>query len=70
MFAKVPHLGAINTVPENEWTLIKRKVLKKGALKNAITEHYLTNPIARASQVMGELAANASARKAPKLAAE
>ena len=70
MFAKVPHLGAINTVPENEWTLIKGKVLKKGLLKNAITEHYLTNPIARASQVMGELAANASARKAPKLAAE
>ena len=70
MFEKVPHLGAINTVPENEWTLIKGKVLKKGVLKNAITEHYLTNPIARASQVMGELAANASARKAPKLAAE
>ena len=70
MFAKVPHLGAINTVPENEWTLIKRKVLKKGALKNAFREHYLTNPVARASQVMGELAANAAAREASKLAAE
>ena len=70
MFAQAPHLGVFNTVPENEWAPIKGKPLKKGALKNAITEHYQTNPIARSSQVMGELAANAAAHKASKLAAE
>ncbi len=70
MFAEVPHLGAIDQVPENEWAPIKGKALKKGALKNAITEHYQTNPIARASQVMAELAANAASRKAAQLAAE
>ncbi len=70
MFAQVPHLGAIDQLPENDWTPIKGKALKKGALTNAISEHYQTNPIARASQVMAELAANAASRKAAKLAAE
>jgi len=70
MFAQVPHLGAIDQLPVNELTLPKGKKLKKGAFVNAITEHYQTNPIARASQVMAELAANASARKTAKLAAE
>ncbi|MEJ6708034.1 MAG: NADH-quinone oxidoreductase subunit NuoG [Amylibacter sp.] len=70
MFAQAPHLGAIDQVPENVWTPIKGKKLKKGVLVNAITEHYQTNPIARASQVMAELASNASARKVAKLAAE
>ena len=70
MFAEVPHLSAINVVPENEWMPIKGKALRKGAFKNAIAEHYQTNPIARASQVMAELAANAATRKSSKLAAE
>ncbi|NBX42074.1 MAG: hypothetical protein EBR13_01085, partial [Rhodobacteraceae bacterium] len=35
-----------------------------------IADHYLTNPIARASQLMAELSANAKARNAAALAAE
>ena len=41
----------------------------KGNLASAITDFYLTNPIARASSVMAELSANAAARKT-KIAAE
>ena len=70
MMAEVPHLGAIDQIAQNEWQPVTGKKLGKGALVNAISEHYQTNPIARASQVMAELAANAAARKASKLAAE
>ncbi|PLS22113.1 NADH-quinone oxidoreductase subunit NuoG [Neptunicoccus cionae] len=70
MFGEVPHLGAIDQVPENEWQAVSGKALGKGALAYAISEHYQTNPIARASQVMAELSANAAARRAGKLAAE
>lgn len=70
MFGEVPHLGAIDQVPVNELHPVSGKKLGKTALINAVTEHYQTNPIARASQVMAELAANAAARRASKLAAE
>ncbi|WP_069299723.1 NADH-quinone oxidoreductase subunit NuoG [Neptunicoccus sediminis] len=70
MMGEVPHLGAIDQVPENDWQPVSGKALGTGALENAIKEHYQTNPIARASQVMAELSANAAARRAGKLAAE
>jgi NADH-quinone oxidoreductase subunit G len=70
MFKQTPTLGAIDQVPQNDWQPITGKKLGKGILKNAVTEHFQTNPIARASQIMAELAANAAARKASKLAAE
>ncbi|PIB24324.1 NADH-quinone oxidoreductase subunit G [Amylibacter kogurei] len=70
LFAQYPHLGAIDTVPENSGSALKPKKLGKGAFKYAISEHYLTNPIARASEVMAELARNAAERKSAALAAE
>ncbi|GHA53464.1 NADH-quinone oxidoreductase [Amylibacter ulvae] len=70
LFAQYPHLGAIDMVPENEGAALKPKKLGKGAFKYAISEHYLTNPIARASEVMAELARNAAERKSAALAAE
>jgi len=39
-------------------------------LRNAIADHYLTNPIARASTLMAELSARAKARRQPPMAAE
>jgi NADH-quinone oxidoreductase subunit G len=39
-------------------------------LTTVVTDFYLTNPIARASQLMAELSANAKARKTEALAAE
>ena len=70
MFADVPHLGALNVVPENKATKLRVGKLGKTAIKYAITDHYLTNPIARASEVMAELSRNAAARRAAPMAAE
>ncbi|MDO6589818.1 NADH-quinone oxidoreductase subunit G [Loktanella sp. D2R18] len=65
-----PHLGQIDEVTENEWHPIEAKMPGKAAFKYAITDFYLTNPIARASSLMAELSANAKARATPAVAAE
>jgi NADH-quinone oxidoreductase subunit G len=59
----VPHLGEIDTVPENAWTPEPQGTLGDAAFVNAVTDFYLTNPIARASQLMAELSAGAKARR-------
>ena len=68
--AKHPHLGRIDAVAANDWQPIEVKAPAKATFRPAIREFYLTNPIARASAVMGELAALAKARAAGQLAAE
>ena len=65
-----PHLGAIDEVPENPWKPLAAKPLGKGAFRNAVADFYLTNPIARASELMAELSARAKARGARPMAAE
>jgi NADH-quinone oxidoreductase subunit G len=65
-----PHLGQIDEVTENEWNPIAAKKPGKADFKYAITDFYLTNPIARASSLMAELSANAKARATPAVAAE
>ncbi len=65
-----PHLEAIDEVPENEWQPLPKGSLGKADFRNAVTDFYLTNPIARASSLMAELSADAKARNQPKLAAE
>ena len=73
MVALVPHLAQIDTVIENEWQPLEVAALAKGEFKSAVVSdeaHYLTNPIARASALMGELAANAKARTETPVAAE
>ncbi len=60
--AAYPHLGAIDQVPENEWQAEKPLKLAAGKITNAISDFYLTNPIARASEVMADLSARAAAR--------
>ncbi|MBY6090138.1 NADH-quinone oxidoreductase subunit NuoG [Maritimibacter alkaliphilus] len=70
LVAEVPHLAAIDTVPENDWTAVEIDSLGDATFKNVLGDFYLTNPIARASQVMGELAAQAAARAASPMAAE
>ncbi|MGB3247054.1 MAG: NADH-quinone oxidoreductase subunit NuoG [Sulfitobacter sp.] len=66
----VPHLGDVDHVAANEWTPEKPGKLGKGAFEHAVADFYLSNPIARASQLMAELSANAAARRAAPLAAE
>ncbi|WP_400087696.1 NADH-quinone oxidoreductase subunit NuoG [Yoonia sp. R78084] len=65
-----PHLGEIDEVAENEWSALPVKKPGSADFRNAVTDFYLTNPIARASTLMAELSANAKARKSAPLAAE
>ncbi len=71
MIGEVPHLGALDMVPENEGKRVPLRKPAKATFVNAIRDFYLTNPIARASAVMGEMSAIAKARKSgEKVAAE
>lgn len=70
LIAEVPHLADIDEVPENEVQPLPAGPLGKASFRPAITDFYLTNPIARASELMAELSANAKARQATKIAAE
>lgn len=69
LFAEVPHLASIDQVPNNAWVAAAPKSLAGGTFENPIRDFYLTNPIARASEVMAELSRNAMQRKTP-MAAE
>ena len=65
-----PHLGRIDEVAEAEWKAIPRANLGNAPFGSVIKDYYLTNPIARASSLMGELSAMALARSQAPLAAE
>ena len=71
LFEAVPHLAEADHVPENETIAVDGPALDGTPIAYAISEHFLTNPIARASRVMGELAQMAAERRGAKqLAAE
>jgi NADH-quinone oxidoreductase subunit G len=70
LIADVPHLGRIDEVAENEGDTLAQGPLGKADFRTAVADFYLTNPIARASALMGELSANAKARTSDKMAAE
>jgi NADH-quinone oxidoreductase subunit G len=65
-----PHLGEIDVVPDNGWQPLAVTVPAKADFRVAVDDFYLTNPIARASRLMGELSALAAARANPPIAAE
>ncbi len=65
-----PHLGRIDEVAANEWMPVAAGDLGSGAFETAISDFYLTNPIARASALMGELSRLAASRTQAPLAAE
>ncbi|MDW3222279.1 MAG: NADH-quinone oxidoreductase subunit NuoG [Paracoccaceae bacterium] len=66
----VPHLAKIDDVPENEWRPMATGPLGAADVSFAIKDFYLTNPIARASQLMAQLSSNAKARREQAIAAE
>ena len=70
LIAAHPHLGQVDEVAENEWQPLPVAAMGKASFVNAIADFYLTNPIARASQIMAELSAMAKARGAKPMAAE
>lgn len=71
MVKGAPHLADLDMVPDNDWQPVEAQgEMSDAAFGQAIRDFYLTNPIARASQLMAELSANAKARKETKIAAE
>jgi NADH-quinone oxidoreductase subunit G len=66
----VPHLGRIDEVPENVWQPVLLRDPARADFRTAVTDFYLTNPIARASTLMAELSAGVAARAHAPLAAE
>ena len=65
-----PVLGRVDDVAENALVPLPIKPLGKADFRNAVSDFYLTNPIARASVLMAELSAGAQARAVTPLAAE
>ena len=70
LVAEFPHLSMIDQVPNNVWSIEASGKLGKGIFDVAVSDYYLSNPIARASVLMAELSSNAKARIAAPLAAE
>ena len=70
MVKAAPHLKLIDEVAENEGEALDLGKLGTGDFGQAVTDHYLTNPILRASALMAELSANAKARREAPMAAE
>jgi len=70
LVAEVPHLKLVDQVPENEWKPLQAGAMGAGDFASTVTEHYLANPIMRASELMGQLASGARERDSAKLAAE
>ncbi|PYG34636.1 NADH-quinone oxidoreductase subunit NuoG [Pelagimonas varians] len=66
----VPHLAKVDTVPENDWQAEAMDKLGKADFRNAVSDFYLTNPIARASSLMADLSRSAKERANTPLAAE
>jgi NADH-quinone oxidoreductase subunit G len=70
LVAAHPHLAGVDGVPQNDWQRVPLQSPAKADFRYALRDFYLTNPIARASEVMAELSANAKARRSAPLAAE
>ena len=69
LIAEVPHLAGIDAVVENTGEALALDAMGTADFRNVIKDFYLTNPIARSSQLMAELAAGVKAR-AMQVAAE
>ncbi len=70
LVAEVPHLAKVDDVPENEVQPLPEGSLGSASFRCAISDFYLTNPIARASTLMAELSAASRARGQEQVAAE
>ncbi|MDG2230751.1 MAG: NADH-quinone oxidoreductase subunit NuoG [Paracoccaceae bacterium] len=70
LIAEVPHLAEVDQVADNPWKAVTAGKLGTAEFSNVTGSFYLSNPIARASSIMAELAANEKARQTTKVAAE
>ncbi len=70
MVKQHPHLSAIDTVAENTGPALPLADMDNTPFQPAIADFYLTNPIARASQLMAQLSFQTKARQETSIAAE
>ena len=70
LFEAYPHMSNLDQPQENKAVILKQGKLGTATFKYAISDHYLTNPIARASEVMAELSKNVKERASVAVAAE
>ena len=70
LFKAYPHMSNLDQPQENKAVVLKQGKLGAATFKYAISDHYLTNPIARASEVMAELSRNVKERASVAVAAE
>ncbi|NKX44347.1 NADH-quinone oxidoreductase subunit NuoG [Roseicyclus persicicus] len=70
LVAAVPHLAMIDEVPENTGDDLPLGTLGKASFVYAVADHFLTNPVTRASALMADLSARAKARAETRIAAE
>ncbi|MEM9098786.1 MAG: molybdopterin-dependent oxidoreductase, partial [Pseudomonadota bacterium] len=69
LFEAHPHLAVIDAITEAEWTPLPQDDMEANPFTQALGDHYLTNPIARASQMMADMSKLARERAQP-MAAE
>ncbi|MEM6498177.1 MAG: NADH-quinone oxidoreductase subunit NuoG [Pseudomonadota bacterium] len=69
LFKEYPHLAQIDAIAECEWTPLPAADTNNEPFTQALGDHYLTNPIARASQMMADMSKLAQERSQP-IAAE
>ncbi len=70
LFAAHPHFARVDQIEPAEWKAEPAGAMEKAPFRPAIEDHYLTNPIARASEIMATLSRDAKARRAARMAAE
>jgi len=70
LIAEHPHFAAIDQVPENAWQPTERGEMGTAPFRSTVSDHYLVNPIARASGLMAELSRLAAERAQTAMAAE
>ncbi|MBY6115517.1 NADH-quinone oxidoreductase subunit NuoG [Mameliella alba] len=70
LIGAVPHLAEIDELAENDWQPLEAGTLGSADFRYAVRDFYLTNPIARSSELMAELSKQARGRASAPLAAE
>jgi len=70
LFEAHPHFAAVDQIAETEWQPVTAGTLGTEPFRSTVTDHYLVNPIARASALMAEMSRLAQERAATSLAAE
>ncbi|QIE54242.1 NADH-quinone oxidoreductase subunit G [Pikeienuella piscinae] len=70
LFEAHPHFARIDAIEPCDWTPVPTGEMDGAPLETPIRDHYLTNPIARASAIMAELSRLAKQRAATRMAAE